>query len=54
MGALGVPRDPQRTMIGYRRARKEREGRQRAHLQWCVLYSYTDSAINHRDSEKGR
>lgn len=26
----------------------EEGGRQRAHLQWCVLYSCTDSAINHR------
>ena len=23
-----------------------------AHLQWCVLYNCTDSAINHRDLER--
>lgn len=54
-GARVAPRDRRCAMIGYRHAVKEweREGGQRAHLQSCVLYCCTDSAINHRDVERG-
>lgn len=51
-GGTSRPKRPIRcAMIGYRRAGGEREGRQRAHLQWCVLYSCCHKS--HRLGEEG-